>query len=214
MCNNPATRICLFSVPALLSCKHPPITCHLYVFKSSFFRGHIWDKRLSRAFILFSLLLHQQSSWTPTSVDDFCSSLLLWACRTVSGLGGSWCKHFCPDKQTAGPSSPALTPPLRCSSGSHGAELQLSHRGPSSGFIYAQTRSALKMIQHTGRQRGAVCVCVFTSGTWILQVRGSGGGHILRVGARQQRRPLVHAVGGHVVHCDEWREAPESSRGT
>lgn len=40
---------------------------------------------------------------------------------------------------------------------------------------------------------------VFTSRTRILQIRGDTGGHILRVGARQQRRSLVHAVRSHVV---------------
>lgn len=54
------------------------------------------------------------------------------------------------------------------------------------------------------RQRGSTCR-VFTSGTWILQVRGSSRGHILGVGARQQRRSLVHAVGGHVGAWEERR---------
>lgn len=58
------------------------------------------------------------------------------------------------------------------------------------------------------RRRGSTCR-VFTSGTWILQVRGSSGGHILAVGARQQRRSLVHAVGGHVGKRDKWRAEAE-----
>lgn len=65
-------------------------------------------------------------------------------------------------------------------------------------IIYAQARYApKKMIQHAG---SCVTCRVFTSGTWILQVRGDGGGRVLGAGARQQRRSLVHAVGGHVVN--------------
>lgn len=47
---------------------------------------------------------------------------------------------------------------------------------------------------------------MFTSGTRILQIRGYSGGHILWVGARQQRRSLVHAVRSHVVlKPEKWR---------
>lgn len=64
-----------------------------------------------------------------------------------------------------------------------------------------------KMIQQAA---GRGCARrVFTSGARILQVRGSGGGHVLRVGARQQRRALVHAVGGHAGSREKRRaEAP------
>lgn len=82
---------------------------------------------------------------------------------------------------------------------------------PRCGFIYALTRYAFEMIQHAGARagaRGSAFAGLFTSGAGILQVRGSVGGHILRIGARQQRGTLVHAVGGHVV----LRGAPGRSR--
>lgn len=91
---------------------------------------------------------------------------------------------------------------------------------PHCSFIYALARTRYapeekkKQVLHAD-SRAALTCSVFTSGTWILQVRGSSGGHIPRVRARQQRRPLVHAVGGHVVKAERnvggrgsWLAAP------
>lgn len=59
------------------------------------------------------------------------------------------------------------------------------------------------MIQHAGSSGGGGWLCggcrLFTSGTWLLQVRGSSRGDALGVGAGEQRRSLVQAVGGHVA---------------
>lgn len=74
-------------------------------------------------------------------------------------------------------------------------------------YLRTHTNSIRPENDSACRRRGAACG-VFTSGTWILQVRGSCWGHILGVGARQQRRSLVHAVGGHVVDREKWRVAP------
>lgn len=71
-------------------------------------------------------------------------------------------------------------------------------------YLRTHTNSIRPENDSACKRRGAACG-VFTSGTWILQVRGSCWGHILGVGARQQRRSLVHAVGGHVVDREKWR---------
>lgn len=54
---------------------------------------------------------------------------------------------------------------------------------------------------------------VFTSGTWILQIRGYRRGRVLGVGARQQRWSLVHVVGRHGVNREKRRgeEATEAA---
>lgn len=79
----------------------------------------------------------------------------------------------------------------------------ISHRCPCLALLQLYLRTRTNSIRpkkndSACRRRASTCR-VFTSGTWILQVRGSSGGHILGVGARQQRRSLVHAVGGHVA---------------
>lgn len=43
-------------------------------------------------------------------------------------------------------------------------------------------------------------VCVFTSRTGLLEVRWRRGCHVARVLRRQQRRTLIHTVGGHFLY--------------
>lgn len=127
--------------------------------------------------------------------------------KTLRPPAESWCKHFCSKNRGCCYCRPLFSNPLlHFSQGGSSTFFSAADWFPTDtlalprcSFIYAldtpENDSACRRRSSTSR--------VFTSGTWILQVRGCSGGHILGVGGRQQRRSLVHAVGGHVVYR-EW----------